>query len=286
MNVLIIQEKGRHAKNWQYRESLSFKNSFTRIGVNSDVWGLGYDNFDIPFQDIEKDYDVIFLLENYERDNWVPDLTTSKKLKVFWSIDSHCSLPAHEATCEKHDIDLVLNSTSYYVPMFEAKGRKCVWFPNAYPLDLIKPLDVEKNCNVGFCGNYCNRKDWIDAIDQEVGVKRDIFVIGDDMVRAINGYRIHFNRNIANDINYRTFETLGCGTFLLTNRTDRLDELLKDGEHLVVYDGIRDCISKVKYYLDHEDERETIALKGHKYVRGHHTYDNRAQRFVDIVEGL
>ena len=34
------------------------------------------------------------------------------------------------------------------------------------------------------------------------------------MVDAINSYYIHFNRNIGDDINYRTFETTGCKTLL------------------------------------------------------------------------
>ena len=47
------------------------------------------------------------------------------------------------------------------------------------------------------------------------------------MVKAINSYKIHFNRNHSKDINYRTFETLGCQTVLVTNNTDRLKDLLR-----------------------------------------------------------
>ena len=103
---------------------------------------------------------------------------------------------------------------------------KTYWFPNAYPHDLIYPMeDIDKINDIGFCGNYLNRKEWIDIISEKFKIKTDIFVIGNDMVEAVNSYKIHFNRNIADDINFRTFETIGCNTLLFTNYTPDLDKL-------------------------------------------------------------
>lgn len=109
MKILIIQEKGRHAKNWQFRESLSFKKSFDKIGVNSVVWGLNYPNYNLKFEEVSKDCDVILLIENYDN-GWLPNISNFKGLKLFWSIDSHVIPQQHVQTCNVNKIDIVLNA--------------------------------------------------------------------------------------------------------------------------------------------------------------------------------
>jgi glycosyltransferase involved in cell wall biosynthesis len=283
MKILIIQEKGRHLKNQNFREALNLHRALKRINVESIVWGLNYDNFSTPFSEISKDCDALILLENYEVNNWVPDLTAFKGLKLFWSIDSHCILDTHINTCNKHNIDVVLNAVYGHGDLFK---RKSYYFPNAYPEDLIKPLpNVGKVNDVGFCGNWLNRSEWVNYIEGNgIPVKKDIFVIGDDMINAVNSYKIHFNRNISDDINFRTFETLGCETFLLTNYTPGLEKLFDIGYNIITYNDGLDLINKIKYYLKNEDERNEITKRSFKHVKENHTYDNRAHQLIEIIK--
>lgn len=283
MKILIIQEKGRHLKNQSFREALNLDRALKRLNVESIVWGLNYDNFSIPFDEISKDCDSIILLENYEVNDWVPDLKNFKGLKLFWSIDSHCILDAHINTCNKHDIDVVLNAVYGHEKFFT--NQKTFYFPNAYPDDLIYPLNVDKIYDIGFCGNINNRGEWVNYIESNgILVKKDIFVIGDDMVNAINSYKIHFNRNISDDINFRTFETLGCETFILTNHTPGLEKLFDVGYNIITYNDGLDLINKIRYYLKNEDERNEIAKRSFKHVKENHTYDNRAHQLIEIIK--
>ena len=269
MNILIIQECGRHELNRNFRESLNFQRAFERLGVSCMVWGKGYANEAVPFEEIQKDRDVIFLMENYDETGWVPDLSKCAKNKIFWSIDAHCDLNSHLATCKKHQVDLVLSSTYSYIQEFQKIGFKGQWFPNAYPYDLIMPQpEKSKLHDIGFCGNLVNRREWITNIRQFFPMVFDVFVIGQDMVDAVCSYRIHWNRNIGDDVNYRTFETLGCGTFLLTNETGRLSDLFEIGKHLVTYTTLEDCVAKIQYYLKNDKEREEIAKAGHEHEIG------------------
>jgi spore maturation protein CgeB len=283
MKILIIQEKGRNAGNLEYREALNLHRSLQKHNVESIVWGLNYDNFKITFNEISKDCDVILLLENYEVNNWVPDLSNFKGLKIFWSIDSHCVPQQHVNTCNKHNIDIVLNAVYGHEKYF---SQKCVYFPNAYPDDLIFPIgEVDKNNDIGFCGNWLNRRQWIDLIEKNnISVKKDIFVIGDDMVKAINSYKIHFNRNLSDDINFRTFETLGCKTLLITNHTPGLEKLFTIGENIVVYENEKDLIDKINFYLNNDKEREEMVHKGYEHVKNNHTYYNRAEQLINIIK--
>jgi spore maturation protein CgeB len=144
------------------------------------------------------------------------------------------------------------------------------------------PIDVEKTVDVGFCGNVLNRGHVIDSLNK-YNIKKDIFIIGNDMVKSINSYKIHLNCNIADDINYRTFETLGCRTFLLTNYTPGLEKLFDIGKELVIYESLEDLDSKVKYYLENEDERNKIAEAGYLRVKKDHTYFERVKKLIDII---
>lgn len=287
MKIVIIQEAGRHEKNKNYRESLCLQRGLSKIpGVEALVWGLGYENFKTPFSEIENWSDVIFVLENYTP-QWLPvnEIRNSKKLKIYWSIDSHVMLHEHQKICQAMNFNVLLNSTERYLDFFKDLTPNRFWFPNSYPDELIKPLGSEKTCDIGFCGNQQNRGPYINFLEK-YNIKKDIFVIGDDMVSSINSYKIHFNRNISDDINYRTFETLGCGTFLLTNHTPGLEKLFDIGEDLVTYDSFEDLDRKVKFYLENEDERKRIENNGLNKVRLNHTYYERCKTLVEIINSL
>jgi hypothetical protein len=279
MNILIIQEASRREINFDFRESLNFKRAFDRLGHPCKVWGKGYPDFD-QFDIFLNQADIVFLIENYDFD-WIPNLSKCTKPKLYWSIDAHWNLPPQLEIAEKHKITHVLCSTFAYCKVFKQSS----WFPNAYPADLISPPEINKKFyDIGFCGNVVNRGEWIQFLKTNCNLKFDQLVFGHSMVDAISSYRIHWNRNIKDDINYRNFETLGCGTFLMTNYTDRLGDLFNVNEHFVTYGSPQDCLNKIQYYLNREREREEIARKGHEHVKLWHTYDHRAKQFIDVVE--
>lgn len=281
MRIVIIQEAGRHEKNKKFRESLNLHRSLSKIdGVESKVWGLNYPDFPIPFYEIEKWADVIFLIENYTS-SWLPisEISKSKKLKIFWSIDSHYDgmTNQHSYLCQILNIDILLNSSEQYIKYFNTNIN--YWFPNAYPDDIIHRLDIEKTVNVGFCGNDRPEIHYLDKF----GIKKDLFVLGDDMVKSINSYKIHFNKNIRDDINYRTFETCGCGTFLLTNYTHNLEKLFEIGKELVTYNSLFEIDEIIKYYLENDRERDQISESGYNRVKNEHTYYHRAKKLIKII---
>jgi len=282
MKILIIQEKGRHKKNWMFRESLSIQRALTNLNIESTVWGLNYDNFSTSFWQLEKEHDVILLIENYPQTDWLPDLSKSNKLKVFWAIDSHVVLNEHIELCKKFKIDIVLNAVYGHEKFFNM--FKTEYFPNAYCDELIKPLEIEKIYDVGFCGNINNRGGWLNEIKKYYNLKLDEFVIGEDMVKSINSYKIHFNRNIADDLNYRTFETLGCKTFILTNETPGLSNLFDIEKNIITYSNEWDLLDKISYYLKNPDERNKIATEGNNHVIKNHTYLKRMEQLMEILK--
>ncbi len=251
--------------------------SLVKMGHYVDVWGAGHDNFNAAMN--FNSYDIIINLENYDTSGWVPNLLKVRGFKILWSIDAHCrGAEVYNGVFDKGNYDLMLQATKDYV------DHRSMWFPNCYDDTLIQPLDVAKKYNVGFCGNIANRGGWINEIEKEVGIKKDIFVIGNSMVEAINSYKIHFNRNIANDINYRSFETLGCGTVLATNYNSQYDELgFIDGDNCILYRNKDDLIKKIKNVLLNHELRFTIEKNGLELAKKH-TYIARAKKLLKIVK--
>ena len=282
MKILIIQENGRHSENKIFRECFNLQRALLRKNVDTIVWGLGHDNFDTPFQQIIKDIDVIILLENYESNGWLPDLSDVNKLKIFWSIDSHMVLMNHITTVVKNKIDIVLNAIESHQNYF--KTSKTFYFPNAYPSDLISPIDgVDKNIFLGFCGSLLNRSEILDKLENKFGLKKDIWKLGNEMVKTINGYNIHFNKTLSNDINYRIFETMGCNTLILTNSTENINTFFKDMENIVIYENETELFEKLNVLSLDNNLIKKISNSGYELVKNNHTYDNRVDVLLKII---
>ena len=175
MRILIIQEKGRHEKNREFREALCLKRGLLRLGHECTVWGLGYDNFAISFDEVSKGYDALLCLENYDT-GWHPNVASFEGIKLFWSIDSHCALAEHIEFSRKNKFNVVLNSTKRYIEYFKEHVEYGVWFPNGYPADLIQPSkDVERIYDLGFCGSSIQKRNiLLDIVEKKFPIKRDL----------------------------------------------------------------------------------------------------------------
>ncbi len=281
MKFLIIQENGRHLISRHLRECNSLQRALLFHGEECDVWGLGHDNFG-KNPDFNS-YDIILNLENYDT-GWMPNLATiTKPLKLFWAIDSHFrGKEYYTGVFKEGKYHKILEATKYYL------DDNRIWFPNCYDSDFIVPLDLEKTSFIGFCGNVVNRQNdfaFIKANFPEF--KLDINVRGIHMVRAINSYHIHFNKNISNDINYRSFETLGCGTLLLTNYDKYYEELgFKENENYFAYRSLPDALDIIKFLRNNPDVISRVSEQGHIFGKTEHTFKNRAKTLINLVKSL
>jgi spore maturation protein CgeB len=81
----------------------------------------------------------------------------------------------------------------------------------------------------------------------------------------------------------RTFEVPACGGFLMTGDADNLRDYYRDGKEIVIFKDKADMVEKAKYYLEHEEERTTIAKAGYERTIREHTYINR---FTEIFKAM
>lgn len=76
------------------------------------------------------------------------------------------------------------------------------------------------------------------------------------------------------EITRRVFEGMACGKLVVTDRLNeskKLHELFKEGEEIVFYNDMADCIEKINYYNEFEEERERIAWNGMQKVLNNFT---------------
>jgi len=86
-------------------------------------------------------------------------------------------------------------------------------------------------------------------------------------------------------LNLRPFEATAAGSFLLNDPIkDDIFRLFEDGKEVVVFKDAEDLRNKVRYYLDHEEEREKIARAGFERTKKEHIYQDRLKQMFEIVD--
>lgn len=85
----------------------------------------------------------------------------------------------------------------------------------------------------------------------------------------------------------RVYETMGRGGFLIMPYIKGLDDYFVDGKHLVFYrfGDWEQLKNLIIYYLENEQERESIRLAGHELVKSRDTYKHRWEHILKEVAG-
>lgn len=107
-----------------------------------------------------------------------------------------------------------------------------------------------------------------------------------DMPKIFKCSKINLNmtiKTIETGIPLRIFDILGCKGFLITNYQSEIPDYFIPDEDLVIYEDLDDLIYKIRYYLQHEDERLKIAENGYEKVKRLYTYEHRLKKIFEIV---
>jgi hypothetical protein len=81
----------------------------------------------------------------------------------------------------------------------------------------------------------------------------------------------------------RDYKIMGAGGFLLTQYCQDIEKWFKIGKECDIYKTPQECVEKIQYYLNHEEERQRIAQNGQKIVYEKHKYIDRMRVVLDDV---
>lgn len=90
--------------------------------------------------------------------------------------------------------------------------------------------------------------------------------------------------SISTGIPLRVLDILACEGFCLTNYQEEIATYFEDGIDLVMYSDFEDMYDKIRYYLEHEDERKAIARAGYEKVRSQFDYIHGVEKIVNTIE--
>ncbi len=207
---------------------------------------------------------------------------------VIYAVDSHIH-PWH--LYYAHIFDVALFAQKFFIEVdfnFNYHTFK-KWFPLYCNPEIHKKLNLDKiydACFVGTLNPELNRPriELIEGIRKRV---KNFYIAQGDFVPIFNQSKIVLNQIANNDINFRFFEALSCGSFLLSERVigNGFIEIFTEGRDLVCFEkgNVEDAVEKINYYLKNYDEAENIALNGFNLVRNEHTVAKRAKQFLDII---
>ncbi len=115
-------------------------------------------------------------------------------------------------------------------------------------------------------------------------VNRGIVDYHREMPLVFRESKINLNitlRSIKTGIPLRALDIMGCGGFLLSNYQEELKEYFREGEELVLFYDLEDCLEKIDYYLCHDEERKRIAGAGYEAVRARFNYRDQLVKLLE-----
>ncbi|HEX8136038.1 MAG TPA: glycosyltransferase [Pyrinomonadaceae bacterium] len=125
------------------------------------------------------------------------------------------------------------------------------------------------------------------AVDERLHTRVHPPIFGVAMFQQLHDSKVALNTHI--DIsplsasNMRLFEATGVGTCLLTDWKANQSELFEPDVEMISYRSSEECIEKVRYLLDHDEERRQIALAGQRRTLACHTFAQRAEQLDALV---
>ncbi len=212
--------------------------------------------------------------------------------------------------------DLMISSWPPIVEYFRSEGIA------AEPLKLgfdhrvldrlvVQPARYDVTFVGGFAPSHPDRIKWLTRLLENLDI--DIFGYGADQLAEGSPVRSHhrghawgwrmyevlqrshitLNRHARIDVrsrvatdfanNMRLYEATGVGTCLVTESKENLAEMFEPGREVVAYENEADCIEKVRYLLNHEQERAAISRAGQRRTLEAHTYEVRMKALLDIL---
>jgi hypothetical protein len=180
---------------------------------------------------------------------------------------------------------ITLSPDSDATEEYKKRGRDAYWWTHFADTKVQFPLNIKEEF-VGVTTRGRGNSQFLDTLTQH----------GEGTIGNQNGFGPKEHTEFLNkglmiiqnsrwgEVTRRLFEGMACGKLVICdrlNKSKKLHELFIDGEDIIYYDDIVDCINKINYYQENIEERERIAKNGYNKVLQNHT---QVQRVEFIIE--
>lgn len=213
--------------------------------------------------------------------------------------------------------DVHVTTKSYNINELMKLGAKDVYFvnnafcPHTHRHFSVDDLDKKLlGGTVGFIGSFERERAYSIAFLSKHGIEIKIWgdwpqswakklglttinvtgkrLSGDEYARAICSFDININflRKVNRDLQTtRSIEIPACGGFMLAERTQEHLLLFKEGIEAEFFSTNEELLSKVQYYLVHDEERKRIARCGYeRCINGGYNNQNRLNEVLAYIQ--
>jgi len=281
--------------------SLDYLNIPSDIGIIKKARKLGIKVFVGVGHRFDQDASILSILKDRDfADIYYgeKEIEAMKNFKKIIGKDYH--LIPHAANKSIHFPTKALEKYKYDIVFLGAKLPLKRWFFN----QVLLPL--KKDYNVGIFGPYWTKKDQVFRLGQRVS--REVHLNG--LSNFINRLRItipleeenalyssakiclnfHERNNDGSEasflVNERTFKICACGGFQICDYLPALKRYFNENEIVSVKLNREEWLNKIKYYLNHPNERRKIQEAGTRRALRDHTYHNRVNKIIKIYKKL
>ena len=168
---------------------------------------------------------------------------------------------------------------------YRSRGIDCDWVPHWADTMVQFPMNLEPEY-VGVTSRGRGGSEFLDYLTHwaEGAIGNKNGMDAKQHTEFLNKGLMVIQNSRWGEITRRIFEGMACGKLVLTDKLDisrGLEELFIDGEDIVLYNDMFDCIEKMNYYNENEEERERIAHNGMMKVLHNYTQVQVVNKLIE-----
>lgn len=278
---------------------LSVVAEFQKLGWKVNIYSL----FDSD--DNYVDTNINLLIQGYKAKEFIPDivmymdwgrydspLLDKKQIpEAYWIMESGDDPQNFERNSSKaHKFDLVLTPAHDSYLKYKQMSVNAIWWTHFAdsnihkPYSSFTPFDDLPPVRSTRGPNGSELMDYLSQIMPERFINRN-GMSGEEYGDFLNSGFIVFQHSRWQEITRRIFEGMACGKLVITDRLPEhthINNLFVEGEDIVYYSNVYECISKINYYLSSEgkQEAERIANNGYNKTINNHTQVQRVDELI------
>jgi len=210
--------------------------------------------------------------------------------KAWWWIDSHIAFDPRKDYARNFDY-LFLAVSRNVEPLKQYLGHDRVhWLPLCWPYqtDAITPNTETKEYDISFVGRwnrewFPQRTEYIERLKAHYGDRFHAVTDYQNMLSIVRRSKVSFNCAIQDDLNFRVFEVLGCGTEIVTDPVDDLFKVEGLKDRVSVYHDFDELMKLIDGILAGEIKHDTAASQ--QWVQSSHCLCHRLRYIINTVNG-
>ena len=254
--------------------------------------------------------DLVFLIRGLSFEPWAFE---HARARFGWWVESDERIAEALSEVALFNRYFFINSSSVEAARRAGFGH-CSYLPHAVDASAFRRLELRKDIDFCFVGLWSEKRQrYIEAAlevtqngaiygpkwwRKTLGDSRFWHIVkgryigGDALVRLYNRTKVVINVTnwgakaglARSGMTMRLFEVPATGTLLLTDHSAELERTVNPGKHVATFSGPEEFKDKLRYYLENDAARETIAAEGMRHVQQHHSYDRMVDDLITAYE--